>query len=135
MAELSGARGPALAGRRRMRGRRQRGGSAGRTHPDIAFLDIRMPGLTGLEVAALAADASPRTQIVFVTAYDQYAIDAFGARRDRLPAEAGEADRLEATVARLRGATRCPAAALAAPARQAGRVAERRRRGGADDLG
>ena len=45
--------------------------------PDVAFLDIRMPGLTGLEVAAVAADASPRTRIVFVTAYDQYAIDAF----------------------------------------------------------
>ena len=45
--------------------------------PDIAFLDIRMPGLTGLEVAAAMADASPKTQIVFVTAYNQYAIDAF----------------------------------------------------------
>jgi DNA-binding LytR/AlgR family response regulator len=45
--------------------------------PDVAFLDIRMPGLTGLEVAAAAAEASPHTQIVFVTAYDQYAIDAF----------------------------------------------------------
>src|SRR6476620_8621004 len=45
--------------------------------PDVAFLDIRMPGLTGLDVAAASAQASPRTQIVFVTAYDQYAIDAF----------------------------------------------------------
>lgn len=45
--------------------------------PDVAFLDIRMPGLTGLEVATACAEASPRTQIVFVTAYDQYAIDAF----------------------------------------------------------
>src|SRR5687767_10388577 len=45
--------------------------------PDVAFLDIRMPGLTGLEVAAAAVEASPRTQVVFVTAYDQYAIDAF----------------------------------------------------------
>jgi DNA-binding LytR/AlgR family response regulator len=45
--------------------------------PDIAFLDIRMPGLTGLEVAAALAEVSPRTQIVFVTAYNQYAIDAF----------------------------------------------------------
>jgi DNA-binding LytR/AlgR family response regulator len=45
--------------------------------PDIAFLDIRMPGLTGLEVAAALQDTSPRTQIVFVTAYNQYAIDAF----------------------------------------------------------
>jgi len=45
--------------------------------PDVAFLDIRMPGLTGLEVAAGALAASPGTQVVFVTAYDQYAIDAF----------------------------------------------------------
>src|SRR5512142_2317876 len=45
--------------------------------PDVAFLDIRMPGLTGLEVAAAAAQSSPATQVVFVTAYNQYAIDAF----------------------------------------------------------
>ncbi|HEY5850664.1 MAG TPA: LytTR family DNA-binding domain-containing protein [Lysobacter sp.] len=45
--------------------------------PDVAFLDIRMPGLTGLDVAAAAAQASPGTQAVFVTAYDQYAVDAF----------------------------------------------------------
>lgn len=45
--------------------------------PEVAFLDIRMPGLSGLEVAAAAAQVTPRTQIVFVTAYDQYAIDAF----------------------------------------------------------
>src|SRR3954471_24103070 len=45
--------------------------------PDVAFLDIRMPGLTGLDVAAAAAESSPATQVVFVTAYNQYAIDAF----------------------------------------------------------
>ncbi|WP_062357806.1 LytTR family DNA-binding domain-containing protein [Pseudoxanthomonas mexicana] len=45
--------------------------------PDVAFLDIRMPGLTGIEVARGLAEASPRTQVVFVTAYDQYAVDAF----------------------------------------------------------
>jgi len=42
--------------------------------PAIAFLDIRMPGLTGLE---LAKRAGSRTHVVFVTAYDQYAADAF----------------------------------------------------------
>jgi DNA-binding LytR/AlgR family response regulator len=42
--------------------------------PDIAFLDIRMPGKTGLEVAAHIGDAA---HIVFVTAYDEYAIRAF----------------------------------------------------------
>ncbi len=49
----------------------------GEHRPDVAFLDIRMPGLTGLDVAAAAAEASPATRIVFVTAYDQYAIQAF----------------------------------------------------------
>ena len=47
------------------------------TSPDVAFLDIRMPGLSGIEVARALGELSPRTQVVFVTAYDQYAIDAF----------------------------------------------------------
>ena len=42
--------------------------------PEVAFLDIRMPGLTGLE---LASRIEPRTHVVFVTAYDQYAVEAF----------------------------------------------------------
>ncbi|MBM3117777.1 LytR/AlgR family response regulator transcription factor [Jeongeupia naejangsanensis] len=41
--------------------------------PDLAFLDIRMPGLTGLQVAQAARD----TRVVFVTAYDEYALSAF----------------------------------------------------------
>ena len=49
--------------------------------PDVVFLDIRMPGLTGLEAAqALAEDwpaDAPLPLIVFVTAYDQYALQAF----------------------------------------------------------
>lgn len=69
--------------------------------PDVAFLDIRMPGMTGLEVAAAMAEASPATQIVFVTAYDQYAIDAFetGAVDYLLKPIAPE--RLASTVSRL----------------------------------
>lgn len=46
--------------------------------PDIAFLDIRMPGATGLEVARELSGAR-RPRVVFVTAFDQYAIDAFEA--------------------------------------------------------
>src|SRR5690606_13013407 len=72
------------------------------THqPDVAFLDIRMPGLTGIQVAAAMAQSSPRTQVVFVTAYDQYAIEAFekGAVDYLLKPVARE--RLQATVQRL----------------------------------
>jgi len=70
--------------------------------PEVAFLDIRMPGLTGLEVAAATAEASPETQVVFVTAYNQYAIEAFerGAV-DYLLKPIAE-DRLAATVRRLK---------------------------------
>lgn len=57
------------------------GGSAleaiARHQPQVAFLDIRMPGFTGLEVASMLLETSPNTQVVFVTAYDQYAIAAF----------------------------------------------------------
>ncbi|MDD5332195.1 MAG: LytTR family DNA-binding domain-containing protein [Rhodoferax sp.] len=42
--------------------------------PDIVFLDIRMPGMTGLELARLVP---PGTQLVFVTAHAEYALDAF----------------------------------------------------------
>ena len=70
--------------------------------PEVAFLDIRMPGLTGLEVASALPQASPRTQTVFVTAYDQYAIDAFdkGAIDYLLKPVAPE--RMAATVQRIK---------------------------------
>lgn len=73
------------------------------THqPDVAFLDIRMPGLTGMEVAAAAADASPHTLVVFVTAYDQYAVDAFERGAIDYLLKPVVADRLAQTVIRLR---------------------------------
>jgi two-component system, LytTR family, response regulator len=45
--------------------------------PDLVFLDVQMPGLTGFEVARRIMDNGPSTHIVFVTAYDQHAIEAF----------------------------------------------------------
>ena len=48
-----------------------------RLKPDVVFLDIQMPGLTGFEVARRMIDADSPTQIIFVTAYDQHAIEAF----------------------------------------------------------
>ncbi len=46
--------------------------------PDVVFLDVQMPGLTGFEVARQAASRPVPPHIVFVTAFDQYALDAFG---------------------------------------------------------
>lgn len=74
----------------------------GEHKPDVAFLDIRMPGLTGLDVAAAAADVSPGTQVVFVTAYDQYAIQAFERGAADYLLKPIARDRLAATLARLR---------------------------------
>ncbi|MBI3140619.1 MAG: response regulator transcription factor [Rhodocyclales bacterium] len=69
--------------------------------PEIAFLDIRMPGLTGLEVAA-RLDFPCR--VVFVTAYDEYAVAAFErAAADYLLKPVGE-ERLAKTVERLKQA-------------------------------
>jgi DNA-binding LytR/AlgR family response regulator len=67
--------------------------------PDVAFLDIRMPGLTGLEVARASRG---RVHVVFVTAYDQYAVEAFDRDAvDYLLKPVGD-ERLGETVARLK---------------------------------
>ncbi|MFN3304087.1 MAG: LytR/AlgR family response regulator transcription factor, partial [Roseateles sp.] len=69
--------------------------------PDVAFLDIQMPGLTGLEVAQGIEGA---TRVVFVTAYDQYAVDAFEARAVDYLLKPLKPERLAACVERLRAA-------------------------------
>lgn len=77
--------------------------------PDIAFLDIRMPGLTGLDVARGAAAA--QVHVVFVTAYDQYAVDAFDrAAVDYLLKPVSD-ERLSETVARLKAKLAAPSSA------------------------
>jgi DNA-binding LytR/AlgR family response regulator len=58
--------------------------------PDVAFLDIRMPGVSGLEVAR---GAGPRCQVIFITAYEEYALRAF---------DEGAVDYLQKPVARPR---------------------------------
>ena len=115
--------------------------------PDVLFFDIRMPGMTGLEAAAELVDAWPATgskpfpQLVFVTAYDQYAVQAFEAQAvdyllkpiqtarlaktvqklqlalvDTAPAAIKLEANLEATLTQLRGllAMQSPATATAA---------------------
>ena len=66
--------------------------------PDIAFLDIQMPGLTGLEVAA---GIEGLTRVVFVTAYDEYALTAFDAEAIDYVLKPVTSERLARTVERL----------------------------------
>jgi two-component system, LytTR family, response regulator LytT len=48
-----------------------------RLQPDVVFLDVQMPGLTGFEVARRLVESRVPAHIIFVTAYDQHAIEAF----------------------------------------------------------
>ena len=67
--------------------------------PDVAFLDIRMPGLTGLEVAQGIEGC---TRVVFVTAYDGFAVEAFERHAADYLLKPVAAARLALTVGRLR---------------------------------
>ena len=79
-------------------------------HPDIVFLDIRMPGLTGVDAARQIAqlptfdDAQgwPGCEIVFITAYDQYAVQAFEQGVADYVLKPAERERLLVTVQRIR---------------------------------
>jgi DNA-binding LytR/AlgR family response regulator len=66
--------------------------------PDICFLDVHMPGLSGIEAARLIG---PRAQLVFVTAYDRYAVQAFEQRALDYLVKPVEPARLADTVERL----------------------------------
>jgi DNA-binding LytR/AlgR family response regulator len=70
-----------------------------RHRPQVAFLDIRMPGVSGLEVARTA---TPTTHVVLVTAYDQYAVDAFERGAVDYLLKPVKHDRLASAVARLK---------------------------------
>jgi DNA-binding LytR/AlgR family response regulator len=86
--------------------------------PQVLFLDIRMPGMTGLEAAAELADEWPADRpfpaLVFVTAYDQYAVQAFEAQAVDYLLKPVVPERLARTVQRVQ--QRLGEHALTAPA-------------------
>jgi DNA-binding LytR/AlgR family response regulator len=76
--------------------------------PDLAFLDIKMPGLTGLEVAQGIEGA---TRVVFVTAFDEYAVQAFEQEAIDYVLKPVNAQRLARSIERIRRVLEAPATA------------------------
>ncbi len=71
--------------------------------PDLAFLDIRMPEMTGVEVArSIAANPDLKCHVVFVTAFDQYAVEAFQTGAADYLLKPYSDERLSLTVQRLK---------------------------------
>ena len=75
---------------------------AGELIPDLIFLDVQMPGLTGFEVARRLVEADIGAQLVFVTAFDQYAIEAFSVNAVDYVLKPVDVGRLEQTLDRVR---------------------------------
>lgn len=71
--------------------------------PSLAFLDIQMPEMTGIEVAkSLASNREIKCHVVFVTAFDQYAVDAFNAGAIDYVLKPYSDERLQSAVERLK---------------------------------
>lgn len=102
--------------------------------PDVVFLDIRMPGLTGVEAARQIAQMAPPEspgdgeddvllpEIVFITAYDQYAVEAFEQGAADYVLKPAERERLQITVERIKSRLAARTSGQEAPAGAAGAV-------------
>lgn len=73
-----------------------------RAKPEVIFLDVQMPGGTGFDLLPLLGDLDPSPAVVFVTAYDQYALRAFEANALDYLTKPVSARRLAITINRLR---------------------------------
>jgi two-component system, LytTR family, response regulator len=76
-------------------------------HPDVVFLDVQMPELDGFEVVR-RLEPERRPLVVFVTAYEQYALDAFRASAVQYLLKPVDRDELQNAIARVRQLAACP---------------------------
>ena len=77
-------------------------GAVQRADPDLVFLDVQMPGLNGFEVARRLLDRRSAPLLVFVTAFDQHAIEAFEVNAVDYLLKPVESNRLQQAVERVR---------------------------------
>lgn len=89
-----------------------------RFEPDVVLLDIRMPGMDGIEAARHMAQAEHPPAIVFCTAYDEYALAAFESRAVGYLLKPVQEEKLAAALAAAAATTRYQLQALAQAARQ-----------------
>ncbi|MFY0664925.1 MAG: response regulator transcription factor [Natronospirillum sp.] len=82
--------------------------------PDVVFLDIKMPGKSGLEVAAVMQKEGLSSQcaVVFLTAYDQYAVEAFEREAIDYLLKPVDEERLQKTLLRIEAQRAAPATAM-----------------------
>jgi two-component system response regulator AlgR len=76
--------------------------------PDLLLLDIAMPGLDGMEVARTLEQSDPRPSVIFVTAFDQFAVAAFDVSAVDYLLKPVAQERLERAIARARTQTAAP---------------------------
>jgi len=95
---------------------------AARLQPDIVLLDIQMPGLDGLETARRLAELAQPPAIIFVTAYGEYALDAFDAHAVAYLLKPVRLERLEQALANAGRLNRAQLANLAAEPATTGRT-------------
>lgn len=88
-----------------------------RLAPDIVLLDIRMPGMSGIEVARLLSDSPEPPAVIFTTAYDEYALDAFDAKAAAYLLKPIRREKLEVAIAQASRLTRPQMAQAAATAK------------------
>ncbi|MBV8341418.1 MAG: response regulator transcription factor [Gammaproteobacteria bacterium] len=100
--------------------------------PDVVLLDVRMPGMDGLEVARHLNVLEEPPAVIFTTAYDEYAVEAFTAQAAGYLLKPVRQEQLAAAIARAGRVTRAQLQKLAAAAGAAARrshIAARRREG------
>jgi two-component system LytT family response regulator/two-component system response regulator LytT len=90
--------------------------------PDLVLLDVQMPGLTGFEVARRLLHAGAESHLVFVTAYDRHAIEAFDVNAVDYLLKPVEAGRLETAIERVRRRMQSEKAAARPPGAEIDRL-------------
>jgi two-component system response regulator LytT len=89
--------------------------------PDVVFLDIHMPGVNGMQAAEVLLRCQPKPQLVFATAYDAYAVEAFQLEATDYVLKPYDEDRLRLTLNRLRERLGTPSS-VSPPAARKGKL-------------